>query len=101
MVALLFRLEVSDMSMIERAARALVKAQSGVDQWEGLDAELQLQLIIEARTVIEAIREPSDLMALAGERLLGDDRCHSVDVGDMRDSWIVMVDALLDKKAPG
>lgn len=89
------------MPIIERAARALAKAQSGTDEWNGLDAELQAQLIAEARAAIEAIREPSEEMALAGEKLLGDDRCHSVDAGDLRDAWIVMVDALLSKSVPG
>lgn len=88
------------MSTLERAARALANAQSGTDDWEGLDAELQAQLITEARAVIEAIREPSGEMALAGEKLLGDDRCHSVDASDLRDSWMVMVDTLLSKSDP-
>ena len=89
------------MKTIECAARALAKAQSGIDQWDGLDAELQAQIISEATAVIEAIREPSIEVALAGERLLGNDRGHSVDADDMRDSWIVMVDALLNEEVTG
>ncbi|MDF2639759.1 MAG: hypothetical protein K0R64_2743 [Novosphingobium lindaniclasticum] len=82
------------MSMIERAARALAKAQSGSDEWEGLDGDLQSQLKAEALAVIEAIREPSGAMASAGEKLLGGQRGHSVDASDLRDAWVVMVDAL-------
>lgn len=82
------------MSAIERAARALAKVQGGVDEWEGLDSDLQNQLKAEALAVIEAIREPSEAMASAGEELLGGERGHSVDASDLRDAWVVMVDAL-------
>lgn len=80
--------------MIERAARALAKAQSGSDEWESLDGDLQSQLKAEALAVIEAIREPSEAMASAGEKLLGEQRGHSVDASDLRDAWVVMVEAL-------
>lgn len=89
------------MTIIERAARALARAQSGADEWEGLDDELQSQLKAEALAVIEAIRKPTPEIARAGEKLLADDRMHSVSQNDMRDSWIVMVDAILNKGVSG
>jgi hypothetical protein len=49
------------------------------------------------RVVIQAIRKPSLEMSRAGEKLLGDDRMHSVSQNDMRDSWIVMINALLNQ----
>lgn len=82
------------MSTVERAACALAKAQSGTDDWDGLDNDLQRQLKAEALAVIEAIREPSEAMASAGAELLGEQRGHSVDASDLRDAWVVMVDAL-------
>ena len=82
------------MSMIERAARALAKAQSGSDEWEGLDGDLQSQLKAEVSAVIEAIREPSEAMTSAGEEMLGEQRGHSVDASDLRDAWVVMADVL-------
>lgn len=42
------------MSPLIKAARALLKAQSGTDDWDALDEELQATLVAEARAVIEA-----------------------------------------------
>ncbi|KPH66864.1 hypothetical protein [Novosphingobium sp. ST904] len=89
------------MNMLERAARALANCQHGPDCWEGLDDDLQVQLIEEARAVIEAVREPSEEMSRAGEKLLSDERMHSISHIDMHDSWVVMVDALLHKNVAG
>ncbi|MHB9879070.1 hypothetical protein ACSMXM_05350 [Pacificimonas sp. ICDLI1SI03] len=48
------------MTPLDRAARALAKAQSGTDDWDALDAELQDKLRDEARAVIEAFQEAGD-----------------------------------------
>ncbi|WP_232494900.1 hypothetical protein [Novosphingobium kaempferiae] len=84
------------MDMIDRAARALAKEQSGVDVWDGLDAELQNDLRRDVRTVLEAMRDPEPDFGIPGERLLGDARGHSVSRNDMTDAWTAMIDGLFD-----
>jgi len=47
---------------LHRAARALMKSQSGVDDFDALDDEMQASLLDDVRAVLEALREPSPLM---------------------------------------
>lgn len=81
------------MSVIERAARALMKAQSGDDGWDGLDDALQDQIRDEVRAVIEAIREPAEDMGLAGAQVLQGSGCAAND--GAKAAWGAMIDTLL------
>lgn len=65
---------------LTRAARALAKAQSGVEDFDLLDDEMQDTLRDNVRAVLEAIREPTDHMLsdgafqiFKGERITEDD----------------------------
>ncbi len=82
------------MSLIEQAARALVKERSGDDAWNGLDIELQEQLRAEVRAVIKALREPTEDMSLAGEQTL-QRWGHAADDDEAVATWSAMVDVLL------
>lgn len=83
------------MDPIERAARALCKYGGHPENIKFEGGKMWESYVPEVHVVIEALRTPSPEMAFAGERLLGEERCHSIDESDMRDSWIVMIDALL------
>lgn len=74
-------------SMIETAARALAKQQSGTDDFDALDEGLQETLKAEVRAVLGAVREPSDSMAEAG-------RFPAEDDGPVA-CWTAMIDAAL------
>ena len=51
---------------LQRAARALMKSQSGVDDFDALDDEMQKGLLDDVRAVLEALREPSKAMIVEG-----------------------------------
>ncbi|TCM22101.1 hypothetical protein EDF56_101782 [Novosphingobium sp. PhB165] len=89
------------MPLIDRAARALAKAEHGSDEWNGLTPEDQEVLRQNALAVISAIRVPSPAMTAAGEKLIGQERRHAIDHGDMHDAWQVMIDVLLQKNVSG
>jgi len=44
-----------------RAARALMKSQSGADDFDALDDEMQTGLLDDVRAVLRAVRDPNDL----------------------------------------
>jgi len=85
------------MSMIERAARALAKSESGHDDWDNLDPPLQDELRSNVRAVIAALREPSRWVSDAGEKYPGTENCHSIGRHDMHTAWTRMIDALLSE----
>ena len=89
------------MDPIERAARALCKHEGHAENIKFEGGKMWESYIPEVRIVIEALRKPSPEMTFAGEKLLADDRMHSVSRTDIRDSWIAMVDALLNKGVSG
>jgi hypothetical protein len=79
--------------MIERVARAIAAAlyrpqpdMSG-DIWRAVGTERKRKCEDAARAAIEAMREPTDLMALAGY-----DYCSNVD------AWRAMIDAALGER---
>ncbi|WP_324695841.1 hypothetical protein ACLIMP_12690 [Novosphingobium aerophilum] len=80
------------MPLIERAARALAKAEHGTDDWNGLTAKDREQFKATAREVVKALRVPTPGMCLAGEHLLKKDRGLTVNVADVHDAWQNMVD---------
>lgn len=60
-------------SPLRNAARALCKAQSGVECFDDIEPEAQEIAIETVKAVILAIREPSEGMVIAGGQLLMDD----------------------------
>ena len=79
------------MSMIERAAKALAQAQSGVDVYDALDEGMQETLKENARAVLEAVREPSEGMA----RAMLANVPEGSDPGAFGAAWYGMIDAAL------
>lgn len=80
------------MPLIERAARALAKAEHGTDDWNALTPEAREELKETAREVVKALRVPTPGMCLAGEHLLKKERGLSVSISDVHDAWQNMVD---------
>lgn len=89
------------MDPIEQAARALCAHEGNPENIRFEGRKMWESYIPAVRVVIQAIRRPSLEMNRAGEKLLADDRMHSVSHIDMGDSWAVMVDALLNKGVSG
>lgn len=89
------------MDLIEHAARALAKEQSGIEQWDGLDPELQEDLKRDVRTVLSALLDATPEVGIPAEKLLGDERGHSIDRHDMAQAWTAMIDGLLYKEVRG
>jgi hypothetical protein len=86
------------MGLIERAARALAKAQSGVDDWDALDEAFQANLVDHVRAVLRAIREPSESLKVAGSREGGWADWYDTDAGTEEQAsnvWQAMIDAAL------
>lgn len=66
--------------MVERVARAICRhAMGGESDWSNFVAD--------ARSAIEAMREPTDAMIIAG--------VHHDNMGDMAGRWMAMIDAAL------
>ena len=72
---------------LHRAARALMKSQSGVDDFDALDDEMQAGLLDDVRAVLQAVWEPSDAMINAARDV--------VTINHPADVWPAMVDAAL------
>jgi hypothetical protein len=60
------------MSPLERAARALAKAESGEDCFDDFDEDFQETFMAAARAVLEAVRDPSKTMCEVGANRLRD-----------------------------
>lgn len=56
--------------IIERAARALAQSASGHDDWDLLTSKQQEAIMDDARAVLQAIREPSAEMSVAGATVM-------------------------------
>jgi hypothetical protein len=85
------------MTPINRAARALVLQESGVDDFDGLSPELQAQVIESVKAVLMAVREPDPVMTHAGADFIR--KAHSEDGhanfdGDAANAWRAMIDAV-------
>jgi hypothetical protein len=80
-------MQMKNSSIIDRAARALAKAQSGADDWDSWDEQLREQVRGEVRVVLEAVREPSEVMLI--DPLPGFGQA-------MRGIWQGMIDLALD-----
>lgn len=52
---------------LTRAARALVLSQSGVDDFDALDEEMQQGLVEDVKAVLGAFREPAEYWAWRAE----------------------------------
>lgn len=75
--------------LIDRAARALVLAESGGDDFDAFDAEMQDTIRANVRAVLAAIREPTESMVIAAQ--LGD----AWAMDDPEGMWREMIDAAL------
>jgi hypothetical protein len=74
---------------MQRAARALVLKESGTDSFDDLAPELQEQATESVKAVVEALREPSEAMALAAR--------DNVTLQDPASVWPAMIDAAMDE----
>lgn len=81
-------------SVIVLAARSLAKAQSGVDDWDALDKELQETLIDEVRAVVIALRDAAGLLASDGSQA-AQDRVLDLGTRDAEMVFAAMLDAAL------
>jgi len=84
---------------IERAARALIKSESGYDDWDALGFELQEEVRTNICAVIEALRDPSPAMLTAGQRALRGQFGSRLAGQHLECAWQMMVDALLASRA--
>jgi len=83
---------------LHRAARALMKSQSGVDDFEALDDEMQAGLLDDVRAVLEAVKEPSKRMQSDGAfRIFRGERITEDDLSIARHAWRAMIDATLSE----
>jgi len=85
------------MTMLDHAARALSKLRSGGDDYDALDDELKADLRNEARTMLLALREPSDEVTSAGAEIIRNvRRAESAEAfqSDAANTWRFMIDAV-------
>lgn len=84
-----------------RAARALALAQSGVDDFDALDAGLQAMLVENVRAVLLAVREPTEHMTSAGTEIVQNVHAEESDIAfrsDAANVWRFMIDAALGER---
>lgn len=72
---------------LRRAARALMLSQSGVDDFDALDPEMQAQVLKDVAAVLQACWEPSDAMILAAQDV--------ATINHPADVWPAMIDAAI------
>ncbi|MGO4169531.1 hypothetical protein [Novosphingobium sp. YAF33] len=81
---------------IDRAARALVKSESGYDDWDGLGPELQTEVRSNVCAVFDAIVEATPAMISAAEAVLQHRSGETTDQEIVQAIWHAMVEAALD-----
>ena len=84
------------MTMLDHAARAIAKVRSGGDDYDALDDELKADLKHEARTMLLALRDPSDEVKQAGAEIIRNVRQgESAEAfqSDAANTWRFMIDA--------
>ena len=86
---------MTEQSIIERAARALLASQEPSLLWDDLMEFDQEAYKAEARAVITAIRQPSEAMIEAGLAECSADWRESVCREFLPDIWKAMIDAAL------
>ena len=91
------------MTPIERAARALAHAESGVDEWHLLDEDFQETLKASVCAVLLALREPDGLMKHVGAQVVR--KVHSEEAeaefeDDAAMVWRRMIDAAVSDEVP-
>lgn len=87
------------MTLIRTAAAALAKSESGVDNFDDLDDELQERLLRDVRSVLIAVRDQAGQLANAGEKAAAD-RVLDVSTRDAQVIFAAMLDAALFDNAP-
>ena len=88
----------TSMTPIERAARALAIAESGVDEWNQLDDDFQEAFKDSVRAVLKALREPDGLMKHVGAHVVRNVHSEESEAefeGDAAMVWRRMIDAVL------
>jgi hypothetical protein len=60
------------MTSLERGARALAFAETGIDEWDQLDDDFQEMLKETVRAVLVALREPDSRMKHVGAQVVMD-----------------------------
>lgn len=89
------------MGLIDRAAKALALAQSG-DDWDNLAPEVQARFKENVRAVLDALRDPDEVMAEAGAEIIcnvGPFESAAAHANDAVNTWRFMIDALRSEKA--
>lgn len=79
-------------TMIERVAKAIWEANAppGAPDWEGLNGSEQYQVELIAVECIRAMKDPTEAMLLAGNKMTTDGR-------GAEESWPAMIDKALDE----
>lgn len=88
------------MTAIDMAARALVAARGGADDYDGLAPARQAVLKGEVRAILQAIRDPSERMTGAGAEIIRNVHQGESDEAfrsDAANTWRFMIDAVLDE----
>lgn len=89
------------MTAIDIAARALAAARGGPDGYDGLASVDHAALRAEVRTVLRAIRDPSDEMAEAGAEIIRNVQPGESDHAfrsDAANTWRFMIDSILSEE---
>jgi hypothetical protein len=76
------------MTSLEKAARALAKEVQPHADWDRMNPQFRAPYFREARAVLLAVREPSDVMLLAAKGLPD---------ADAYEAFTAMIDAILEK----
>lgn len=76
-----------EMTMVERVAKAIAAKADSATPWEDCGQGFKEICIEFAEAAIEAMREPTEMMVIAG--------CHHENMGDMAGRWNAMIDAAL------
>lgn len=93
------------MTMVERVARALYDANEFVKPWDDpkINPAWHPHYLTAARSAIEAMREPTDLMRSAGQWAISDNLTVSVCLANSekaKDVWQAMISKALAETTP-
>lgn len=89
---------MQQMSLVDRAARALAVSRSDLDDWDALGEMRQEQLRKAVRAALKTLRDPDDRMMEAGAEIVrnvGPAESEFAYRNDAANTWRFMIDALL------